>query len=152
MRALKVIPLATTIVALAAVSVANAATGSYSDGPLTATFSASTVHPNCKQLWPVTVTAKWHGHPAHATAFYQFLYNGTLVSTQNPWAHTRRNPHNRPWRFYGSFYDTTFGPFGALAVGQTLDVRAVVQAGGYTAYPGLYVTVRNARGCRARRS
>jgi hypothetical protein len=152
MRALKVIPLASTVIVLGAVGVANAATGSYSDGPLTATFSASTRHPNCKQYWPVTVTAKYHGHPAHATAFYQFLYNGSLVSTQNPWAHTRRNPHNRPWRFYGSYTDNTFGPFGALAVGQTLDVRAVVQVGSYTAYPGLYVTTRNARGCSARRS
>ena len=92
MRALKVIPLASTIVVLGAVGVANAATGSYRDGPLTATFSASTLHPNCKQLWPVTVTATYHGHPAHATSFYQFLYNGSLVSTQNPWAHTSRNP------------------------------------------------------------
>jgi hypothetical protein len=152
MRALKVIPLASTIAVLGAVGIANAATGSYRDGPLTATFSASTTHPNCKQLWPVTVTATYHGHPAHATSLYQFLYNGSLVSTQNPWAHTSRNPQNRPWHFYGSYTDPTFGPFGALAVGQTIDVRAVVQDGRYTAYPGLYITVRNASGCRARRS
>ena len=149
MRALKVIPLAYTVVVLGAVGVANAAAGSYSDGPLTATFSASTLHPNCRL--PVA-TATYHGRSAHATAFYQFLYNGSLVSTQNPWAHTRRNPHNRPWHFYGSYTDNTFGPFGALAVGETLNVRAVVQVGRYTAYPGLYVTVRNARGCSARRS
>jgi hypothetical protein len=155
MRARKVVPLVTTVVAVVAVGavgVASAATGSYSDGPLTATFSASTTHPNCKQLWPVTVTARFHGHPAHATAKYQFLYNGQLVSTVYPFSHTRQNPRNRIWHFYGSFTDNAFGPFGALAVGQTLNVRAVVQDGTYTAYPGLYVTVRQARGCKARRS
>jgi hypothetical protein len=154
MRARKVIPLVTTVAAVGVVGTASAATGSYTtrDHALTATFSASTTHPNCKQLWPVTVTARFHGRKAHATAFYQFLYHGTLVATFNPFSDTRFNRHNHHWRFYGSFTDNTFGPFGALAVGQTIDVRAVVSVGKDTAYPGLYVTVRNARGCKARRS
>jgi hypothetical protein len=63
---------------------------------------------------------------------------------------TARNPHNRLYYFYSSFYDNTFGPFGALSVGHRLEVRAVVKAYGHTAYPGLYVTVTNTRGCPAR--
>jgi hypothetical protein len=152
MRARKVIPLATAVAALGAVGVASAATGSYTtrDGALTATFSASTTHPNCKQLWPVTITAKLHGRKAHATAFYQFLFNGTVVATYYPFSDTKYNRHNHKWRFYGSFTDNTFGPFGALAVGHRLDVRAVVSVGSHTAWPGLNVTVRPARGCKAR--
>jgi hypothetical protein len=152
MRAGRVILLTTAVVAVGAVGVATAATGSYSDGPLSATFSASTTHPNCKQLWPVTITARYNGRPAHATAKYQFLYNGQWVSTVYPFSGTRKNPHNRLWHFVGGFTDNGFGPFGALAVGHTLNVRAVIKDGKYTAYPGLYVTIRNASGCKARTS
>jgi hypothetical protein len=127
-----------------------AASGSYTSGPLTATFSANGTHPNCKQIWPVTITARWHGKPTNATAYYQFLYSGQLVATVQVFSATRKNPHNHLWHFYGSVYDNTFGPFGALSVGWRLDVRAVVQVGRYTAYPGLYVTVVNARGCPAK--
>jgi hypothetical protein len=136
---------AATLALLAGVAVA--ATGSYSSGPLTATFSASTTRPNCKQLWPVTITARYHGRSTNATAYYQFLYNGRVVSTKQVFGGTKRNPHSRLYHFRGSVDDTTFGPFGALAVGHQLDVRAVVQADGRTAYPGLYVNVVNARGC-----
>jgi hypothetical protein len=142
--------LATAVGLAAAAGIANAATGSYTSGPLTATFSASTTHPNCKQLWPVSVTVRYRGKPASATAYYQFLYNGQVVSTQQVFAATKYNPHNRLYHFRGSFYDYSFGPFGALAVGHVLDVRAVVQVGRYTAYPGLYVSVVKTRGCPAK--
>jgi len=144
------VPLALTAAALAFAGVASASTSSYSDGPLTATFSAGTHHPNCKQKWPVTVTARYHGAAAHATAFYQFLSGGQLVSTQYPFGGTSRNPHYRLWHFYSGFTDTAFGPFGALSVGHPLSVRAVVQVGRYTAYPSYSVTVVNARGCPPR--
>jgi hypothetical protein len=150
MRARQAIPLALTAAALVAVGVASASTGSYTDGPLTATFTAGTHDPNCKQKWPVTVGARYHGKPAHATAFYQFLSGGQLVGTQYPFSSTSRNPHNHIWHFYSSFTDTTFGPFGALAVGQPLTVRAVVKVSRYTAYPSYYVKVVNARGCPAK--
>jgi hypothetical protein len=129
---------------------ASGALGSYTNGPVTAWFSAKTTHPNCKQLWPVTVTVHYRGRPTHATAYYQFLNNGQVVGRVQVFGGTRKNPHNRLYHFYDSFYDNTFGPFGALAVGHRLDVRAVVQVGRYTVYPGLYVTVVNARGCPAR--
>src|SRR5271167_4727753 len=61
------------IAAMLAVSGAAAAsTVTYRAGPLTATMKAGTHSPTCKQKWPVTVTAKFKGKRAHATAFYQF--------------------------------------------------------------------------------
>jgi hypothetical protein len=149
MRARKTIPVAITVAALAVAAGAGAAvTGSYRDGPLTATFSASTHHPNCKQKWPVTVTARYNGKPARATAFYQFLYDGQLVNTQYPYSDTSKNPHGHVWHFVGGFTDPTFGPFGSLAVGQHLTVRAVIKEGSYTAYPSLAVSVVTAPGCK----
>jgi hypothetical protein len=150
MRASTAISVALTAFALVAVSVASASTSSYSDGPLTATFTAGTHHPNCKQRYPVTVTARYDGKPAHATAFYQFLSGGQLVGTQYPFSDTPRNRHNQIWHFYGSFTDDTFGPFGALAVDHPLTVRAVVKVSRYTAYPSYFIRVVNAHGCPAK--
>jgi hypothetical protein len=150
MRARKAIPAAVAVAALVAVGVASALTSSYTDGPLTATLTAGTHHPNCKQKWPITVTARYHGKAAHATAFYQFLSGGQLVNTQYPFSGTSRNPHGHLWGFYGSFTDNTFGPFGALAVGHPLTVRAVVQVSRYTAYPSYSIDVVNVRGCPAK--
>ncbi|MGA2009442.1 MAG: hypothetical protein ABSH51_02745 [Solirubrobacteraceae bacterium] len=150
MRVRTAIPVIVTLAALVAAGVASASTSSYSDGPLTATFTAGTHHPNCKQGWPVTVTARYQGKPAHATAFYQFLSGGQLVDTQYPFSGTSRNPHKHLWAFYGSFTDNTFGPFGALAIGHPLTVRAVVQVSRYTAYPSYSIDVVNASGCPAK--
>jgi hypothetical protein len=146
-RARKASALAVTAGALVAVGVASASVVSYTSGPLTATFAAGTHHPNCKQYWPVTVTARYHGQPAHAIAWYQFLYNGRVVGTEYPFGGKRQNPHYQKYHFYNSFTDTTFGPFGALSVGRRLTVRAVVQVSRYTAYPSYSVVVVNARGC-----
>jgi hypothetical protein len=146
--------IATTLVLVlgfgALASSASAALGSSRSGPVTAWFSAKGTHPNCKQLWPVGVTVHYRGRPANATAYYQFLYGGQVVATVQVFAGTPKNRHNRLYHFYGSFYDNTFGPFGAAAVGHRLYVRAVVQVGRYKVYPGLYVTVVNTRGCPAR--
>ena len=149
MHARRLIPIAlTTASVLAFTATAGAATGRYTAGGLTATFSASTTRPNCKQKWPVTVTATYHGRKARGTAYYQFLFGGQLESTQYPYGGTSRNPHSHLWSFDGSFYDNTFGPFGANAVGYKIDVRAVVQVNGVRAYPGLIVTVQGpTRGC-----
>jgi hypothetical protein len=150
MRARKAIPaVVTAAVALVAAGSASALTSSYSDGPLTATFTAATHHPSCKQNWPVKVTVRYHGQPAHASAIYQFLVGGQLVNTQYPLGGTPKNPHYHVYHFYGSFYDYKFGPFGALAEGHTIDVRAVVSVGRYTAYPGTWVRVVKAKGCPA---
>ena len=152
MRAPKPILFAVTVAALVCAGAVSASANTYRDGPLVATFSGPTHHPNCKQKWPVTVTAKFHGKRAHATAYYQFLLNGNPIPShprQVPFSSTRKNPHHRLWHFYGRFYDYTFGPFGALAVGHKLTVRAVVQDGRYTAYPSYWVKVVTVPGCRA---
>ena len=148
MRSRHVLPfLLTAAAVLTITAAANAFTTRYSDGPLTATFSAGTHHPTCKQMWPVSVTARAQGRPVHAVATYQFLSGGQLLNTQYPLGGTSRNPHYKPYHFYGGFYDKTFGPFGALAVGHTLNVRAVVRWNKYTAYPGTWVQVRKVGGC-----
>jgi hypothetical protein len=141
---------AAAALALTSAAIASASTITARSGPLTATFGASTHTPNCKQKWPVTITAKLHGKLAHATAFYQFLFAGQVVSTQYPFGATKKNPHNHLWSFYGSFVDNTFGPFGAASVGQPLTIRAVVRAGGYTAKPGFPVRVVSVVGCPPR--
>ena len=148
MRATKAILLTVAAVLVLATG-ASASTTTYKDGPLTATFTAGSHRPNCKQRWPITVTASLNGKPAHASAFYQFMYGGQVVAKRYPFAATPRNRQNRIWYFFGRFTDNTFGPFGALAVGQPLTVRAVVQAGRYTAYPSYAVTVVRTRGCPA---
>ncbi|MGH2858665.1 MAG: hypothetical protein ACRDMJ_14420 [Solirubrobacteraceae bacterium] len=147
MRQAKPVLVAVAVAALAGAGAASAST--YRDGPLTATFRAPTHHPNCRQKWPVTVTATYNGRPARATAFYQFMYGGTVVGRQYPFSNTRRNRHDRLWHFRGRFTDNTFGPFGSLAVGQPITVRAVVRDGRYTAYPSYSVRVVRVRGCRA---
>ncbi len=98
----------------------------------------------------MTVNATLNGKPAHATAFYQFLYKGTVENTQYPFSSTSKNPgpHPHVWSFTGGFTDNTFGPFGALAVGLPLNIRAVVKDGKYTAYPGLNVVVVKVSGCK----
>lgn len=149
-RKLFAILLTAAAAALIAAGAASAFTASYRAGPLTATFAASTHYPNCKQLWPVTVTARYNGKPAHATAYYQFLVGGELVGNQYPFSGTSKNRSAHIWHFYGSFYDNTFGPFGALAEGHRLTVRAVVQVAGIRAYPGTWVQVQKASGCPAR--
>jgi hypothetical protein len=146
---------ATIVIAIAAAALAatEAAVGSTVTsraGPLTATLTAGTHHPTCKQKWPLKVTAKLRGNAAHATAVYQFLLGGQVVSTQYPFGMTARNPNNTIYHFYGSFTDNTFGPFGALSVGQHLTVRAVVKVSHYTAYPSYSVDVVSVSGCPSR--
>jgi hypothetical protein len=138
---------AVIVAMLATAAVAAASTVTYRAGPLTATMKAGTHNPTCKQKWPVTVTAKFKGKRTHATAVYQFLLASQVVSTQYPFGLTPRNPQNTIFHFYGSFTDNTFGPFGALSVGQHLTVRVVVKVSHYTAYPSYPVTVVQASGC-----
>jgi hypothetical protein len=140
---------AVAVASLAPVGVALAATVTAHSGPLTASFTAGTHHPNCKQFWPVTIRATFHGRPAHATAVYQFVYDGQVVHTENPFSGTKRNRGNHIWHFVGSFKDRHFGPFGSLAVGNRLTIRAVVKDGRYTASPSYWVDVVNTSGCPA---
>jgi len=135
--------------ALLAAGAAFAATDTVTSGPLKASFTAGSHHPNCKQHWPVRISATFHGKPAHATAVYQFLYNGSVVHTENPFEGTKKNRGNHIWHFVGSFTDKDFGPFGSLSVGNKLTIRAVVKEGGYTASPSYWVQVVSTGGCPA---
>ena len=133
---------------------AAASTVTATNGPLKATFTAKTHDPNCKQKWPITITATYQGKPAHATAYYQFLLDGSVESTQYPFSGTRRNPGTKAhpngtvWHFVGGFTDSGFGPFGALATSvPSLTVRAVIQEGQYTAEPSFTVHVVKVSGC-----
>src|ERR1039458_2151391 len=52
-----------------------------SSGPLSATLKPSTHTPKVNAKWPIVVTATLSGKPAHATAVYDFLYDGAVVGT-----------------------------------------------------------------------
>jgi hypothetical protein len=115
---------ATVVVALALPAAAQATTVRGKSGPLSASMVPSTHHPTIKQKWPLSVTATLNGKPAHATATYEFLFNGLVVSTQYP----RNNKH---FSFTGSFNDK-LGPFGPSSQGQPLTLRVVIADGGHT--------------------
>jgi hypothetical protein len=148
MRARRAILLAVAGAALTFASVAVAGQTTQRSGPLTATMYAGTHYPNCKELWPVKVKATYNGSPANASAYYRFLVGGSVVGRVNVFYGTRRNRHNRLYHFVGSFYDNTFGPFGANADGQTIVVEVVVSENGHTVYPYYTVHVQKTQGCK----
>jgi hypothetical protein len=104
-------------------------------GPLTATLTPPPTHsPKDNVKEPITVTATLNGKPAsHATAFYEFLFAGAVVSTQ----YVDGNKH---FSFNGHYSDT-LGPFGASAVGQPLTLRVVVKDAGHTVNLNWAITV-----------
>ncbi|WP_259311625.1 hypothetical protein [Capillimicrobium parvum] len=96
-------------------------------------FSAQLKAPNHSpkggaKSWRITVSARTRsGQPLRATAVYKFLYNGQVVSTQNPWpGHSKGGP--RPWSFRGSYRDTILWP--ARAAGYPITFRVVVSSPG----------------------
>lgn len=113
-------PLAAALM-LIAVSPAAAATVKGSSGALKATLTASTHKPKVNEKVPITVTATLSGKPVHATAVYQFVYAGSVVSTQYP-------NYNKHFSFTGHFADTLVFP--PASVGQPLTLRVVVKASG----------------------
>ena len=138
---------------VAGTAVAAASTVTATDGPLKASFTAKTHDPNCKQKWPITIKATFRGKPAHATAYYEFLLNGSVVSTQYPFSGSKKNPttkehpHGTVWHFVGSYTDNTFGPFGALASSvPTLTMTARSSKRGNTRphHPSQYTSSRSA--------
>src|ERR1019366_3272939 len=95
-------------VATMATSTAAAAPGiKGSSGPLVATLTPSTHTPKINTLVPITVTATLNGKPAHATAAYEFVFGGAVVSTQYP----RNNKH---FSFTGHFSDKLNFPASSL--------------------------------------
>jgi hypothetical protein len=95
-----------------------------SNGPLTATLKPSTHTPKINTPMTLTVTATLKGKPAHATAVYEFVFGGSVVSTQYPY-------NNKHYSFTGHFRDTLSFP--ASSLGFTLTLRVVIKAAGHTA-------------------
>ena len=115
------------VAALALVPAAAVATAALHgrSGPLSVTFTPPPTHtPKVNANIPIAVSATLSGKPVHgATAKYQFLFAGTVVSTQYP-------RYNKHFTFNGSFKDTLVSP--AESVGEPLTLRFVFGAGGHT--------------------
>jgi hypothetical protein len=122
---------------LAASALLLALAASASAAPFVATFHAPNHSPKAGKKWPVTVTARTNsGRKLHATAYYQFLYNGQVVCTQypdpgHPNNSTRCKPGRRhsPYPFFGRLYDPTF-IWPRTAIGAPLTLRTVVTVKG----------------------
>jgi hypothetical protein len=109
-----------------AIALAATQTLKASSGALKATMKPPATHqPKVNTNVWITVTATLNGKPAHATAKYEFLFGGAVVSTQYP----RFNPH---FSFTGHFTDNLVFP--ASAVGEPLTLRVVIKADSRTVY------------------
>jgi hypothetical protein len=92
-------------------------------GPLEATMVPSTHRPKATANWPLEVTATLSGKPAHASAAYQFLFGGAVVSTQYP----RSDKH---FTFVGHFSDELVFP--KTSVGYPLTLQVAIKDGSHT--------------------
>jgi hypothetical protein len=92
-----------------------------------ARLSTPGAHPRANHPWTITVTARSpSGKPLRATAFYRFMFQGQVVSTQFPSPHGP-NRHT-PWPFTGSYRDPILWP--SRSVGVPLTFRVVVRVKG----------------------
>jgi hypothetical protein len=102
---------------------AHTSTVKATSGPLSATLTASTHNPKINVKMPISVTATLKGKPAHASAFYNFLFGGTVVSTQ----YVTGNKH---FTFTGHYSDTL--DFPGQSLGQPLTLDVVIRSDGHT--------------------
>jgi hypothetical protein len=107
-----------------------------SSGPLKVTLVPPPTHtPTPSAKVPISVSATLSGKPVKgASAKYQFLYLGAVVSTQYP-------RYDKHFTFNGHFSDT-LGPFTTAAVGQPLTVRFVIADAGHTVTFNWAINVR----------
>src|SRR5579871_5540792 len=95
--------LAAAVVA-AAPAIAAAPKVKASSGPLTAVLTPPPTHtPKVNVKVPLSVTATLSGKPARASAFYEFLFAGQVVTT-------RYVNNNRHFMFTGHYSDTLVFP------------------------------------------
>jgi hypothetical protein len=96
-----------------------------SSGPLKVTLVPPATHtPLIKTNVPISVTATLGGKPVKgATAKYEFLFGGAVVSTQYP-------HYNKHFAFNGRFSDNLIFP--AESVGEPLTLRFVIADAGHT--------------------
>ena len=106
--------------------------------PCVAKLKAPGHRPKAGRRWPITVTCVTRsGKPVHATALYQFVYQGQVVATRYP--SPRADPNSRcsrngtcrhsPYPFTGRMHDPTF-TWPRRAVGFPLTLRVVVRVRG----------------------
>ena len=111
-------------VAPAAASAATPTLMKRASGPLAVAMKPPPTHqPKVNTNVWITVTATLRGKPAHATAKYQFLFAGAVISTQYP-------RYDKHFTFTGHFTDNLVFP--AQSVGEPLTLRVVIAAGGRT--------------------
>jgi hypothetical protein len=98
-----------------------------------AKLQAPTHRPKAGQPWRIKVSAhRSNGKRLHASAFYQFVYQGNVVQSCKPLPNKPggRKCNNGPtagrYRFYGSFRDVVVWP--KKSVGLPLTFRVVVHA------------------------
>ena len=123
--------LITAAIAACALSLAVCAAGALAaapvvkgtSGPLSATLTPSTHTPKVNAKWPIVVTATLKGKPARATALYQFLFGGLVVSTQ----YVKNNKH---FSFTGHFSDSLVFP--PSSDGEPLTLSVVISSAGHT--------------------
>lgn len=96
-------------------------------------LSAPTHHPRACHRWKITVSAHTaSGRRLRATAYYQFLFQGQVVSKQYPSPRSRPScthpaTRHKPWAFTGSFSDPTIMWPRRAAIGARLTFRVVVR-------------------------
>jgi hypothetical protein len=119
--------------ALALITAAAALSGTAATAATAAPFKVRlrTPHhqPRVCRDWPIKVIVRSHsGHKLRASAKYQFLHAGQVVSTQYPDPHGPKNcqagRRSSPWHFRGSFRDVL--QFPSYSVGYRLTFRVVV--------------------------
>jgi hypothetical protein len=124
-----VVPLVALLALLVPASAADAAS-------FVAHLKAPTHSPKAGKRWPIKVTATTRsGKGVRASAYYQFVYNGSVVRKTYPTPSARpgRCPGHRgcrtsPYPFRGSFRDPSI-VWPKRAVGFPLTFRVVVDAG-----------------------
>lgn len=98
-------------------------------------------HPTAGKLWWITVSARSpSGRAMRASAYYQFLYNGQVVSKQYPNPHSLRHAPRRPYSFTGRYRDSILWP--KRSIGIPLTFRVVIRVGRTTKHVDWKVKVR----------
>jgi hypothetical protein len=101
---------------------------------LAASFKATltTPHgqPRAGHNYVITITARTNsGRPLKATAYYEFMFQNQVMSTQYPSPGQKPGTRHSPWSFTGRYTDEL--QFPARAVGIPLTLRVVVSARGH---------------------
>lgn len=87
--------------------------------------------PRVNKGWKITVSAHTRsGRPLRARAYYKFLYQGQVVSTQYPSPGKPAGTADRPYRFRGSYSDRLLFPPQSRGIRLTLRVIVTVAGRG----------------------